>query len=155
MSLDKLNVWLSLIANLGVIAGLVFVGLEIRQNTTAMEREIRTSYADNVHGQIAESDYLAPIVTKIMEKDGSDGVGQKIMAEYDLSPEEAQRWWRHLLQNWLRDQADWIYEGGVDCSKNIFKMKSKDQEILFKSLKYLFEPEFVKCVESGIAKGGA
>lgn len=31
--MDKTNQWLTLVANLGVIAGLVFLGYEIRQNT--------------------------------------------------------------------------------------------------------------------------
>lgn len=33
MKLDKLNSWLTLTANLGVIASMLFIGLEIRQNT--------------------------------------------------------------------------------------------------------------------------
>jgi hypothetical protein len=150
MNLDKLNIWLALIANLGVIAGLVFVGLEVRQNTLAMEREIRISFADNVHGQIAESDYLAPIVSKIMEEDGNAVAVNELMVEYELSAEEAQRWWRHLLQIWLRDQADWIYEGEIDCANSIFKMRFKDQQILFNSFKDSLEPGFAKCVVSGI-----
>ena len=31
---DRLNWWLTVLANLGVLGGLVFVGLEVRQNTT-------------------------------------------------------------------------------------------------------------------------
>jgi uncharacterized protein YraI len=35
MDTDKANKWLSLIANLGVLAGLVFVAIELNQNTKA------------------------------------------------------------------------------------------------------------------------
>ncbi len=38
--MDKVNQWLSLIANLGVIAGVLFVGWEIQQNTEQMRAEI-------------------------------------------------------------------------------------------------------------------
>ena len=37
MKLDQLNAWLALAANVGVIAGIVFLGLEIRQNTRTMQ----------------------------------------------------------------------------------------------------------------------
>lgn len=36
MDLEKLNHWLMLAANIGVIAGIVFLGLEIRQNSEAL-----------------------------------------------------------------------------------------------------------------------
>ena len=35
----RLNSWLALIANLGVIGGLIFLGLEIKQNTTQLRAE--------------------------------------------------------------------------------------------------------------------
>jgi len=37
MSIDRINQWLTLLANFGVIGGLVFLGLEIQQNTTAVQ----------------------------------------------------------------------------------------------------------------------
>jgi hypothetical protein len=37
---DKLNQWLALIGNIGVIAGVLFVGWEIQQNTEQMQAEI-------------------------------------------------------------------------------------------------------------------
>ena len=36
MNLDSLNKWLMLAANIGVLAGIVFLGLEIRQNSDAL-----------------------------------------------------------------------------------------------------------------------
>jgi hypothetical protein len=42
---EKLNKWLSLIANFGVIVGLLFLGYEIRQNTTQLRAE--ASYSIN------------------------------------------------------------------------------------------------------------
>jgi len=37
MNLDRINQWLTLLANFGVIGGLVFLGLEIQQNTVAVQ----------------------------------------------------------------------------------------------------------------------
>jgi hypothetical protein len=41
MDLNKANQWLTLAANLGVIAGIIFLGLEVRQNTQAQLAESR------------------------------------------------------------------------------------------------------------------
>ena len=37
MKLDQLNKWLTLAANIGVIAGIVFLAIEIRQNTQSLQ----------------------------------------------------------------------------------------------------------------------
>jgi hypothetical protein len=37
MKLEKINPWLTLLANVGVIAGIVFLAFEIRQNTTSLK----------------------------------------------------------------------------------------------------------------------
>ncbi len=44
-SVDKTNQWLTFVANLGVIAGLVFLGYEIRQNTNIAKA---SAYRENV-----------------------------------------------------------------------------------------------------------
>lgn len=44
-SVDKMNQWLTLVANLGVIAGLVFLGYEVRQNTNIA---MASAYRDNI-----------------------------------------------------------------------------------------------------------
>jgi hypothetical protein len=49
-SVDKTNQWLTLVANLGVIAGLVFLGYEIRQNTNIAKA---SAYRENIQ-DIAE-----------------------------------------------------------------------------------------------------
>ncbi|MCG8414160.1 MAG: hypothetical protein MI746_08060 [Pseudomonadales bacterium] len=41
MDLDKLNSWLSLLANIGVLLGIVFLVYEIQQNTNSMQSQTR------------------------------------------------------------------------------------------------------------------
>ena len=43
MDLDKLNKWLTLLANLGVVAGIFFLAVEIRQNQSMLEDSNRLS----------------------------------------------------------------------------------------------------------------
>jgi len=45
MKIDKINQWLVLIANLGVLIGLIAVVLELRQTQTAMDAEASTMRA--------------------------------------------------------------------------------------------------------------
>lgn len=46
MSLDKLNSWLTLLANVGVLLGIIFLAYEIRQNTVSIQSQTRaTLYA--------------------------------------------------------------------------------------------------------------
>ena len=44
----NLNEWLSLLANVGVIAGIVFLAIEIRQNTNMMQAQTRESVSQNI-----------------------------------------------------------------------------------------------------------
>ena len=37
MNSDKLNTWLAVLANIGVLAGVVFLAMEIRQNTSTVQ----------------------------------------------------------------------------------------------------------------------
>ena len=67
MNTEALNRWLTLAANLGVIAGLVFVALEIRTNTDSNEIAIRASVASNwmaFNSAIVENRDVADILEK-------------------------------------------------------------------------------------------
>ena len=48
MPFDMLNQWLMLAANLGVIAGIAFLAVEISQNTEAVGRTITRTLNDDV-----------------------------------------------------------------------------------------------------------
>ena len=48
MDSDKLNKWLTLLANVGVIAGIIFLAIEIRQNSDAIRAQTRAQLAEEV-----------------------------------------------------------------------------------------------------------
>ena len=54
--MNKLNQWLTLLANIGVIAGIVFLGVEIRQNTEMIQSQTRDSITEK---QIAVFEWWA------------------------------------------------------------------------------------------------
>lgn len=60
MQLDKLNQWLMLAANIGVISGIAFLAVEISQNTEALgARTLRLGSRTAVVEPLRRSDDLA------------------------------------------------------------------------------------------------
>ena len=45
MNFDKLNQWLTLVANIGMVTGIVFVAIEVNQNSTISEATARQEVA--------------------------------------------------------------------------------------------------------------
>ena len=61
MNMDNLTKWLSLVANFGVVAGIIFLAIEVRQNQTGLEQNQALMERDyelqtiEGHQQIADS----------------------------------------------------------------------------------------------------
>lgn len=67
MNRKNLNWWLSVVANLGVIGGLVFVGYEVRQNTVQLRAESSRSITETVNalnGGVYSDPELADILLR-------------------------------------------------------------------------------------------
>jgi len=47
MQLDDLNKWLTLAANVGVLAGIIFLAIELQQNTNMMQAQTRQAITEN------------------------------------------------------------------------------------------------------------
>jgi hypothetical protein len=68
--LDELNDWLQVVATIGVIASIIFLGLELRQNSDLMRAQIYQSRAETIQEtftSIQESDHIVPILVKLEE----------------------------------------------------------------------------------------
>lgn len=58
MNVDRLNRWLTLVANIGVIAGIVFLAIELRQNNELLEAQSRADRREiDRQAQRRELDY--------------------------------------------------------------------------------------------------
>lgn len=78
MKIEKLNSWLGLIGNFGVILGLVFLGVEINQSnkaTVASTYQARISEIELSYQNAALSDYLPAIYEKL-ESEGIESVSE-------------------------------------------------------------------------------
>ena len=91
MNVDKFNSWLTLLANVGVLAGIVFLALEIKQNTQMLERQAHLERSGNISGLLVEPGSALPgIYAKVKAVDGAmEPVTQAIMDTYDLEVREA------------------------------------------------------------------
>ena len=71
MKRTKMNSWFTLIANLGVVGGLVFLGYEVQQNTTQLRAE--SSYSVNeALSMLNAAIYNDPILADILERGEKD-----------------------------------------------------------------------------------
>ena len=77
MDWTELNTWLSLLANLGVIAGLVLVAIQIRQNTGITRAQMTN-------------------------EQWKDRIGY---LQWHLGNEVGRRWWKHFRQEFPADFA--------------------------------------------------
>ena len=92
MDTDSLNRWISLGATLGVLVGVIFLAIEIRQNTEMTRAQIIQSRAETAMSLAAET-FNSEHIPGIVEKANEDG---------ELTYQEAFRygaWLRATLRN--------------------------------------------------------
>lgn len=150
MKLSELNEWLTLTANFGVLLGIVFLGIEIQQNTRAIERQVNIDSANALHGEMAGSQYYPDIQLKINAVQGGSEIVDNYVELFDLTPEQAERWWRRLAQMWGHNEADWIYRGRDDteCSLALTLLRFQDQQLFYEFWKQRLEPGYVRCIDA-------
>ena len=147
--MDKLNQWLTLIANLGVLVGIVFLAIEINQNTAALKigamqdvsRAATELSLDTVH-----SDHLPEIIVK-------DLAGQQ------LAPEEAYRLelyhfatMRNFETYYFQWQAGFIDEDLFRSRQFAFRglLQQKSARSWWEEYKHSFAASFRAHVESEV-----
>ena len=115
--MEKLNQWLTLAANLGVIAGLIFLGLEIQQNTISTRmaaRENATQGHIDYLGYLLDNTVLARANEKLSNNQPVDNLEGNQMRIF------LQMRWRHYervyyqYRNDLISDQEWAgFEAGI------------------------------------------
>jgi hypothetical protein len=98
---EKLNQWLTTLANFGVIVGILFLIFEIRLNTLAIQAQTRDSISEKemqLYGWQATSPELAAVVRKAYREG----------AEY-LDPVESQMWFGYM-EAFFREHENALYQ---------------------------------------------
>ena len=77
MNLDNWDKWFGLIANVGVVVGIIFLGLEIRANTASNRIALTTQFSSNwvqANGDVATNRDLAVVIQKALANQELDQV---------------------------------------------------------------------------------
>ena len=103
MNAEKLNSWLSLGANIGVVIGLILLIVEINQNTQLVRAQINQSRADTAMSE-QQATYTSDVVPAMLAK---------VTREEQLTDEEMIRY-RTYLRAFNRNQDNnlWQYNQG-------------------------------------------
>ena len=99
MDNDKLARWLSILANFSVLAGIIFLAVEISQNNDLLESEARNSRAQNrIDGnyQIISSPLLISALAK-----GNPGTDSLTPGTDSLTDEEEVAFRRFVITNFI------------------------------------------------------
>jgi len=131
MNIDRLNDWLTLLANFGVIGGLIFLGLEVQQNTTAVQasaiqestnvaRQQLLLYATNpslAHLSVTPSGEMTVMERRqLAAMRRSFWIGmQGLFRQWSmgvLPDEEWQMWYRIICPNFAAER-EWPRQAGV------------------------------------------
>ena len=151
MKAQKVNSWLTLAANIGVVIGLVLLIIEIRQNTEMMRAQINQSRTDTALFQqysMSDTDYVAPIIAKVRR---GEELSDEEMIRYDarmraFNRNQDNNLWQYN-QGYLGENIPRSIKGGVRAVIGSTKMgiSTWDRQ------KYSYTAEYVTFVDDAIA----
>ena len=143
MDIDKTNRWLTLLANVGVVGGLIFLGVEIQQNTNA----VRAS-ALQESTNVARQQLLA--IASDSEISRLSNADHETLSENDKIRQLAfaRSFWlgqHNLFRQWemgVLSDKDWSIWYGIICrsrSRSSSKIWSRQSDL---------SPEFLDAVDN-------
>ncbi len=151
MNAEKLNAWLSLGANVGVVIGLVLLIFEISQNTEMMQAQINQSRTDTALSEqqaVYTSDHVPALLARI---DRGEQLSDEDLIRYE-------RFFRAFNRN--QDNNLWQYNEGY-LEENIPRsIRGAVREVIaghrlgiatWELQKYSYTAEYVAFVEDAIS----
>lgn len=152
MRADRINTWLTISANVGVIVGLFLVAFELNQNSSLMRIQIEQSRADAAMASneaTYNSEYLPAVLVKIRDDE-------------QLSREEIERYrWWFRAQNRNQDNVYNQYLSGMLGATSPRSVRDFVREVIassdfgreeWRAQKVGFSDEYVSFVESVLKK---
>lgn len=135
------------LANLGVIAGIVFLGIELQQNNELLATEARRNRAAHIeenYGMLATDGELASIISK--------SLSGETLTELELF--RIGRWWLRVLTN-----MEWAY---AEMSPPELETSIRRHREFFSNFESLrdtwsefsdrFDPDFVQWMEENVVR---
>ena len=134
MDTDKVNRWLTLTANLGILIGLALLIVEIRQNSELMHAQInmeRTASTIETLVNAANDGFVATIQSQLYEE--VEGFPMALGWLETLTPEEQQRYRFWVLARLYEFNNDWF-----QCTKGLVEAATCDRELRTRMRRYLY-----------------
>ena len=148
MNLESTNHWLTLAANVGVLAGIIFLGYELQQNTLATQLEAASNFQDSfteIELMIAGNPDFAEVLRK-----GTQGEKLSATDEFRLSAfyTNVLRQWQFIHFQYLTDSINeeiWRGErayltGVIHDDVGLFRTWQSNQQ--------RYSPQFNALIES-------
>lgn len=108
MNSSKVNEWLTLIANVAVVGGIIFLAIEIRQNNELLRSESRQALVTNDVASLAANFQNADVFAKLVsesEMSAEDQLRLSFMFALDLRNREFE-YFQYI--NGLLDEQTWL-----------------------------------------------
>ena len=151
MSADRLNAWLSLFANVGVVVGLILIIIEIQQNTEMMRAQISHSRSETAQAEqqaVFNSEFIPDLLVKVRSSE-------------TLTPSEMVRYTTYFRAfNRNQDNVYWQYREGF-LEENVPRSiraavravigESELSRALWESSKEIYTDEYIAFVDESIS----
>ena len=151
MNIEKINPWLTLISNLSVVAGIVFLAVEINQNSELLQFQAVSQEQQRFLGRYVDSPELPRIEAKLIGdiSASSDSPVAKLVRDYGLTPEDARRWTRYVLDQWLSNASRYNTGASEACRVGARLATPPYNRMIFDALsRNNLSDEYVDCVET-------
>ena len=155
MKLKRLAHATEIFASFAIAVSLVFLILEIRNNTLIQERQMQMERYASLTDPFLSSLDVSKVYAKVKAVDGAEPVVEAFMDRYNLTPEEAVLWSRLVQNNWFVWQSHYLFGGPSNDLESTIRgvFKYPDIKIVYEiNEDSLLSPEFISYVESIIGE---
>ncbi len=146
MKLKDFALWAEIISAAAIVAALIFVGLQIQQNTAATTLDLiqanRVLKIENFRAE-RDSSYITPILVKLNSGE-------------ELNEEESRRYFSHLQVQWATSYYEWVQRDlniGSEYIQNdisIILLDTQEERDFWNFTKRIFPEEFINYIENTI-----
>jgi len=135
VKLRRVAHWVEIIANVGVIATLLILILQVRDNTQVLRSQAIVQRAAPLLQPFIEQAPIPDILAQIKAVDGSEPMVQAYMDRYGLTYADGNSWARHVSQVWVSMEAEYALFGGSDFLDGRIRglLSSQDQRIWYEN----------------------
>ena len=149
MNLKQTANWAEIIASAAVIASLVFLIFEVRENTRALDRQAIRDQSTILNAPFVGDPKIPAILAKVKEIDGPEPGEQALIDRYGMSYEEAAIYGRYVSANFNGLEAEFALSGASPRLQERIQLllSFPDVQLALKWAPQLSSEEFIEYVD--------